>query len=208
MKIGILGGTFDPPHRGHLALAKAAMEQLGLDEVQFVPAQQNPLKRLSPSASPEDRLRMCLLLIDGYEKFAVSDIEITREGPSYMSETLEELRMTRNAQYWLILGADALASLPKWHQAEEIVKNARLAVSGRDQDEVDAVTRRLDRLYTEAIDRVEMKPVAASSTDIRERLARQESPAAFVPDSVLDYIEAHELYVPASSPDVAYELPG
>ena len=110
MKTGVLGGTFDPPHYGHLELAKAAKAQLGLDEVMFVPANRNPLKTRK-TASAKHRLRMVELEIEDEEGLSVSDIEITRGGPSYAVDTLEELKMVRPGEYWFIVGADALETL-------------------------------------------------------------------------------------------------
>src|ERR1041384_5745403 len=102
MKIGILGGTFDPPHNGHLAFAEAAVQTLELDEVLFIPANRNPLKPEKRQASAKDRLEMVRLMVEGKPQMAVSDIEIRRGGPSYAVETLDELHFVSPAEYWFL----------------------------------------------------------------------------------------------------------
>src|SRR5687768_12512146 len=100
MRIGILGGTFDPPHSGHLTFAHAALETLDLDEVIFMPAHRNPQKKGRSVANSKQRLEMVRRLVGGHQKLSVSDLEITRGGPSYTVETLAELQHARPAEYW------------------------------------------------------------------------------------------------------------
>src|SRR3954471_14443433 len=107
MRIGILGGTFDPPHSAHLALAHKALDELRLDEVMFLPVNRNPLKKIKMSPA-KDRLEMVKLAIRDEPNFSVSDIEIARGGPSYAIDTMNELTYARPAEYWFILGSDAL----------------------------------------------------------------------------------------------------
>ncbi|RYG15235.1 nicotinate-nicotinamide nucleotide adenylyltransferase, partial [bacterium] len=128
MRIGIFGGTFDPPHNGHLALAQACMKELALDEVLFVPAAQNPLKTLGPKAGGEDRLTMVSLLTAGQTGMGVVDLELRRGGPSYTVDTISDLQLVRPAEYWLLLGSDALAGFGQWRQPSKILKMARLGV--------------------------------------------------------------------------------
>ena len=113
MKYGILGGTFDPPHIGHMLIAQEARRQLGLDEVLWVPANKNPIKR-GRQSSPRARLEMCRLATQGVEGMAVSDVETSRGGESYAVDTLEELKMVMPGDYWFIAGMDAVAQLPTW----------------------------------------------------------------------------------------------
>jgi len=130
MRIGILGGTFDPPHAGHIALAEAAVAQLELDEVIFVPASRNPLKEVR-SSHPKDRLEMTRRAISRFEKFCVSDIEIARGGKSYTIETLTELQIAHPGEYWIIMGTDALREFPRWKTPDKILLKARLSVALR-----------------------------------------------------------------------------
>jgi len=113
MRIGILGGTFDPPHIGHLELARAAIDALKLDEVLFLPAHRNPLKR-AKSSPAKQRLEMVQRMVADEPKMAVSDIETSRGGPSYMVETLMELQMVKPGDYWVLLGADAMKTFDEW----------------------------------------------------------------------------------------------
>src|SRR5438045_2029390 len=117
MRIGILGGTFDPPHLGHLALANAAREHLKLDEVIFMPASRNPIKK-GTQTPPKQRLEMVKRTVEGHPGLAYSDLEITRGGPSYAVDTLTELSFAKPAEYWFLVGADALKDLPTWKQPE------------------------------------------------------------------------------------------
>lgn len=194
MKIGILGGTFDPVHNGHLALAEAAMEQLGLDEVLFIPANRNPLKKDRRQASARDRLEMVRLAIQNQPNFAVSDIEILRGGPSYAVETLQELDHVRPATYWFLLGSDAAKEIVTWKQPEKLVRLCRLGVAIRPQSSWDDVLSRMHPDYLAAIDRIDVQPVDISATEIRERLAKKQSVGAWVPAAVLQYIREHRLY--------------
>ncbi len=194
MKIGVLGGTFDPPHVGHLRLAKAALDSLSLDLVLWIPNAQNPLKKDSPTAEDATRLEMVQLMIADEPQMAVSDIEITREGPSYMWETLDELKASHlGADFWLLLGADNLESFMRWHYPERILKIARLGVAVRP-----GVNRfRLMGVQAEPVQRridlIEMAPTDASSTAIREQLAFDE-PTEHLAPAVRRYIEDHGLY--------------
>src|ERR1700722_59500 len=108
MRIGVLGGTFDPPHLGHLALARAALRQLELDEVLFLPANRNPLKTGKGGTPAKHRLAMIDLMLKNEPTMAYSDMEITRGGPSYAVDTLNELHAVRPAEYWFLMGADSL----------------------------------------------------------------------------------------------------
>src|SRR5688572_22898053 len=131
MRIGILGGTFDPPHSGHLTFAQAALETLDLDEVIFMPAHRNPQKRNRSVASARQRLDMVRRLVGSHPNLSVSDLEITRGGPSYSVETMAELQHARPAEYWFLVGADALKGFPTWKQPQRLMKMCRLGVALR-----------------------------------------------------------------------------
>ena len=194
MRVGVFGGTFDPPHLGHLALAKACVEN-GLDLVLWVPNHQNPLKG-ETVARAEDRLEMVRLMIEDQPQMAVSDIEITREGPSLMVETLEDLKTAQpDWDMWLILGADSLATFLDWHYPERILRMARLAVAVRPGTDLDALIEAQPELIRDRLDMVEMLPFPASSTEIRAQLAAGEPTPALHP-AVASFIALHLPYAP------------
>jgi nicotinate-nucleotide adenylyltransferase len=194
-KIGVLGGTFDPPHLGHLAIAHAAIESLGLDEVLFMPAYRNPLKGRE-SARPDDRMEMVKRLIKNEPNLAVSDIELTRRGPSYAVESLTELQIVRPGQYWFIMGSDSLKEFELWKAPERLLRLCRLAVINRDPRREFTFPTSFPSTFVPHVDIVPMKTNPASSTEIRELLVQKRSVSASVPDSVLSYIREHRLYEP------------
>jgi len=183
MRIGILGGSFDPIHHGHLILARAAKEELGLDRVFFVPANKSPHKTDTKPATPDDRLKMVQLAIQGEEGFEVSDTELKRPAPSYTVDTLRELRTLHpHDEFVLLIGADNAATFDTWREPEEIRRLAQIAVLDRAGNAAAhdwPVVRRL---------------VDISSTDIRARAAAGRSIRYLTPAAVCDYITAHSLY--------------
>lgn len=194
MKTGILGGTFDPPHNGHLAIAEAALSQLGLDEVMFMPAHRNPLKHGRMAASAAHRLEMVRLMLKGRPNLAVCDLEIARGGPSYMVETLQELHLVRPADYWLILGADALQTFPKWKQPDKIVRLCRLGVVPRGIHTKEEMLAWLPAEYRDAVDFIDMPLLEVSSTDLREKLALKQPVHNWISREVKQYIDQNRLY--------------
>jgi len=194
MRIGILGGTFDPIHNGHLALAEAAQATLSLDEVLFVPANRNPLKKDRRQASARDRLEMVRLALAGQPGFAVSDIEIRRGGPSYAIETVWELQQVHPGEYWFLLGADAVRDIESWKQPERLLRLCRLGVAIRLPETVEDVLSRLKPEVREKVDPIELAPVEISATEIRERIAMKERVNAWLPAAVLQYIRENRLY--------------
>jgi len=194
MKIGILGGTFDPPHVGHLSVARAALEQLELDEVLFLPANRNPLKTHKTSTPGRQRLGMVEALIRHEENMAVSDMELTRQGMSYTVDTLSEIQMVSPAEYWFIMGADSLRGFAEWKHPQRILKMARLAVAVRPPIGEADVLSRLPEEYRDRVDLIKMAPIDISSTDLRERLTRHLNVSAWIPQDVLKYIATNQLY--------------
>jgi nicotinate-nucleotide adenylyltransferase len=191
VRIGVFGGTFDPPHVGHLLLASDAREALSLDRVIFVPAHSQPLKTGAPAtASPEDRLEMVRLAAAGDPAYSVDDAEISRKGLSYTVETLEHLSARHpGAKLYLVLGADALESFEQWREPGRIRELASLAVmlrGGRSESEVKPVPSGVLEVSTRRVD--------VSSTEIRERLRAGKSIKGFVPESVERFIDARGLY--------------
>lgn len=194
MKIGILGGSFDPPHNGHIAIAEAAMAQLELDQVIFIPAHRNPLKETAPRASSQQRLEMTRLAISEHESFAVSDQEIVRRGPSYTVETLDELHAVRPADYWLIVGLDAITSFNEWRSSQRILKLARIALVNRGTSSEASVISRVPEDIRQFVDLVMTSPIEVSSTEVRERIRDGKPYTPLVPSSVARYIKDNRLY--------------
>ncbi|MDR3688977.1 MAG: nicotinate-nucleotide adenylyltransferase [Fimbriimonas sp.] len=194
MKIGILGGTFDPPHNGHLSLAQFAMRELQLDEVIFLPANRNPMKSGKIQAPAKHRLGMIDRLIQTQPGMSYSDMEITRGGPSYAVDTLAELQMVRPAEYWFLMGVDALRGIGGWKSPSRLMKLCRIAVAVRPPHIVHDVLARLPEEFRGKVDILEMPPMEISSTDIRDRMHRGQNVSPWMSAEVLQYIQANRLY--------------
>ena len=194
MRSGLLGGTFDPPHIGHIALAHAARKELSLDEVLFVPTSRNPFKEARPRANAKDRLSMVRLAIADEPGLAVCDIEIARGGYSYTVDTLEDLADARPADYWLILGADALEGFMGWREPHRILRLARLAVAARAGQDVASLVAEWDPADRARVDSITLPDVPVSSTAVREKIHRQIPGTIPVPAKVLEYIRERGLY--------------
>jgi len=194
MKIGVFGGTFDPPHLGHLMIAEAAVKALGLDEVVFVPANRNPLKHGRSLASGKHRLEMTRLLVEGEGPYVVSDIDLTRGGPTYSVDTLSELQTAYPGDYWFIVGSDALLTLPGWRHTERLIKLCRIACILRAPHRQEDALRPLPESIRHVVDFVEMPSTPISSTAIRESLEDKGQAYSWLKPSVLKYIEDQGLY--------------
>lgn len=196
MNVGILGGTFDPVHNGHLALGQAALSALTLDTVLFIPAGE-PWRKSEQRITPaEHRLAMLKLAIEGHAAFGISDIELRREGATYTADTLEALAAERlDDQFWFIVGADALADLPKWHEPQRIVKHATLAVAPRERHALDLGALESAGIPRTRVATFAMAPVDVSSRDIRARIAANAPVDDLLPSGVRAYIREHRLYV-------------
>jgi nicotinate-nucleotide adenylyltransferase len=196
MRIGVLGGSFDPPHAGHLALAHAAKKALELDEVILLPASRNPLKSDKKSTPAKHRLAMVQKLIENEEGLAVCDLEVVKGGLSYTVETMTDLTAAQPAEYWFLLGADALRGLPQWKQPQRLVRLCRLGVVVRPpMSEYDAMLH-VPEEFKASIDLIPMKAIEISSSEIREKLARRQAAGPHLPPTVLQYIKEHQLYQP------------
>ena len=195
MRLGILGGTFDPIHNGHLAAAEAAVECAELDQVLFVPTG-NPPHRPPAVASGADRLEMCRRAIEGEPRFAVSDIELKRDGPSYTVDTLRALRGANpHAELFLVLGWDAASQLRSWHQPVEVLALAPIIVISR-PGRIEPGTADIEAAALDPA-RVILCPRATpaiSASEIRWALLIGESISGLVPPAVERYIAAHHLY--------------
>ena len=197
MRVGVLGGTFTPPHLGHLVCAEEAYVHLELAQVTLIPARIPPHKPVDEEPGVEHRLQMCRLAIAGHEdQFAVSDIEAGRDGPSYTVDTLEELHAHEpESEFFLIVGADVAIEFPRWREPERILSLATLAVAQRPGTSREAVERALCEVPGgEAARFFPMPEIGISSTMLRERASRGLPTTYLVPDSVRRYIDQHRLY--------------
>lgn len=194
MRMGVFGGAFDPPHQGHVALAKAAIAQLQLDELRIIPTGHawHKTRTLTPA---EHRLAMTRLAFAEVEGVVVDRRETLRSGPSYTVDTLEELHTEfPGAQLFLILGQDQAQSLPSWHRWEEIPRLAIICVAARAGFTSDSV--QFDTLSGQPpqFRLLEMPPIPVSATDIRYAVANHQNVAPLVFEPVARYIEHHHLY--------------
>lgn len=186
MRLGVLGGTFDPPHVGHLLAASDAFEALALDRLLFIPAAAHPFKGDSVGATPQQRLQMLALLIANDGRFGIDTIEIERPGLSYTVDTLTDLaRRYPDAQRFFLIGEDLVDQVATWRAPERLPELAEIVVLARGVTPVTAPTH-FRRLATRRVD--------VSSTEIRARARADLSLHGFVPDPVAAYIRDAGLY--------------
>ena len=195
-RVGVLGGTFDPVHAGHLHIADAVRSALNLDRVLWVPAGRPPHKTDQIVSSDKDRLAMLDLALAGSDTDVISAIDIDRSGPSYTADTLELLaEQFPSAQLFFLMGEDSLRDLPTWHDPRRILRVAELAVAGRPGVEVDLEA--LESRVPGVRNRVHVVPteeLAISSSEIRRRVSEHQSIGGLVPPLVEAYIHDHNLY--------------
>jgi nicotinate-nucleotide adenylyltransferase len=185
-RLGLLGGTFDPPHYGHLVAAQEAHWQLGLERVLFLPARQNPLKRGEIMSDAEMRCEMVRAAIGDDSRFELSRLDLDRPPPSYTVDLLRSLRRADQALFFIV-GADILPELPRWHAVDEIMQLATLVVVSRPG----AVVRK----PPDQVRELRIPGVDVSSTDLRERV-RQGQPITYLtPPGVERLIAEHHLYM-------------
>lgn len=210
--IGILGGTFDPIHFGHLRLAEEVAQQLALSVVRFIPSGK-PWHRDPPGATPEQRLEMVRWAIAGNPHFVLDEREVRKNSPGYTVETLTELRREIGGEQpmCLLLGADAFLGLPTWHRWRELFELTHVVIAHRPgfsllQEQMDCLLREEiePRMSTGALSlhglsgglvmTCPITPLAISATIIRAGIGAGRSPRYLLPESVLDYIQTHQLY--------------
>jgi nicotinate-nucleotide adenylyltransferase len=210
-RLGILGGTFDPIHLGHLDAAAAAREAVELDEILFIPAHDPPHRPIDPRASAFHRFALVSLAIEGVDGYRVSDMELRRDGPSYTVTTLRALHADGwvPSQLYFVLGADAFAEIHTWYAFPDVLDCANFVVIsrpgapdvGRDAKRpgeaagiVNPAGRFASRPTATSVYHVEARTRDVSSTAIRARLAAGESIHDLVPTAVARHISAHQLY--------------
>lgn len=206
--IGILGGTFDPIHMAHLRMALELYESLDLAKVHVIPCY-SPVHRKTPSASPEDRLKMVQCAVGNEPALIADDREIRRGDPSYMIDTLKEMRAEfKNTPLCLLLGIDAFLGFASWHCWQDILENAHLIVAHRPQYHLpdngiiaDLLKERLQQeaayIHEHPAGGILLRPITAleiSATDIRKQIASGRNPRYLLPDGVYDYIKQHGIY--------------
>lgn len=201
-RTGLLGGTFDPIHLGHLDAADAARRALALDEILVIPAHDPPHRPSDPHASAFHRFAMIALAIAGRPGYRASDMELRREGPSYTALTLRDLHAAGHdaSELFFIIGADAFADIAAWHDYPAILDACQFAVISRPGSTIGEALARTPALHDRVgrtIHTVESATADVSSTDIRARLASGASIDGLVPPAVARHIEAHQLYTPA-----------
>lgn len=199
MKIGILGGTFDPPHNGHLEIGREALEKLCLDRVIFMVAGSPQLKRNPVIAPAEQRMAMTELAVSGEKAFEASSLEVRRTGATYTAQTLAEIEKLGEGrdELYFIIGMDNLAGLRAWYKPDEIIKRSILVVVPRPDEpgpdlmelekDIPGITRRLIMLDGPLVN--------TSASDIRRKASKGEDISCLVPQKVAEYIELNHLYV-------------
>jgi len=206
-KVGILGGTFDPPHLAHLRIAEEALEAFSLDEVWFCPAFDPPHRKEKPKADFEKRLHMTSLAVENNPAFKVIDIE-RGESPSYTIITLQKLKkLFPQVNFYLIIGWDSFLELPSWYRYQELIDLAELIVCTRgniDKAEAEAIFSKKIEAYwgsskKERVHLLFVFPFEISSTAIRKLRAKGKSIRYLVPEGVYAYILEKELYLPCEA---------
>lgn len=199
MNIGVLGGTFDPVHRGHLKIAEVAMQRLDLDRILFMPAGEPWLKAEKEITPSQHRKKMLELAIEGYPRFAISTIELERPGATYTIETLEILHagMDSATDIFFLMGWDSLIQLPQWKRPSELIQMCRIVAftrSGMWQPDLKTLEKKVPGIIHNTII-LDMPPVDISSSDIRDRISKGLSIEGLVPEGVEEYILNNRLYV-------------
>ena len=197
-RVGIMGGTFNPIHIGHLIIAEAAYEAYNLDEVLFVPSGVSYMKDQSEILDAKKRVHMTGLAIEDNPHFALSTIEIDRDGNSYSYETLETLRKQNpDTEYFFLVGSDTLFALETWKHPEILLPSCTILVAVRNgvpMEKMQEHAKYLEEKFGGSIKLLTTPNIEISATDIRNRLADGRDVKYFVPDSVLEFIHKYDLY--------------
>ncbi|WP_147532428.1 nicotinate-nucleotide adenylyltransferase [Bacillus marasmi] len=185
-KVGILGGTFDPPHNGHLLIANEVLDALGLDEIWFIPNHEPPHKHKSGGANNADRVKMLELATRSHPNFKIDKIELERTGPSYTYDTMKLLNeMHPGYDFYFIIGADMIEYLANWYKIDELIEMVKfVGVNRPDYQEISQYP----------IINVSVPEMGVSSKLVRDRLKEKKSIRYLVPEPVQEYIEENKLY--------------
>lgn len=195
MKIGILGGTFDPIHNGHIMIAQYAMEQYSLDKVLFMTSSIPPHKE-SKSVGADMRHKMVCAAVEGYKGFYPFDYEVKKGGVSYTVDTLRALSEEfKNCEIYFIIGGDSIRDFDKWRCPEEIVKYCTLLVYPRMGIDIEEKARLIREKYSAEVKLINSPEMGISSTEIRERIENNKPVNFFIPERVSQLIKKEKLYV-------------
>lgn len=193
-----MGGTFDPPHIGHLAMAEEVLSAMDLEEVWFLPTGRIAYKDSQNLSLPRERLAMVRLAVAGHPRFKVNGMEAEREEVSYTYQTLQRLeREFPDTEFVFIVGADSLDYMERWREPSEIFRRCVVAAVNRQgfsKEQREEKRRFLEKTFGAEIQMISMPPIDISSTELRKRAARGQSLHPFVPEAVCDYIKEHGLY--------------
>jgi nicotinate-nucleotide adenylyltransferase len=198
---GLLGGTFDPVHNGHISIAEQALKAAGLDRVLLIPAARPPHKANRTMARPEHRLAMARLAAEGRRGLEACDIEFTLPGPNYTIRTVDALRARfPGERLVIIIGADTVAELPSWRDAARLIEEVDWAVAARpgsDGGDCSEIEKRLGLKFADKLRRaaIPVTPVDISSTEVRRLVAAGEDIRGMAPEAVEEYIRLHGLYM-------------
>lgn len=197
-KIGIMGGTFNPVHMGHLILAETAYEEYGLDSIWFMPSKKPPHKIANTIISDHYRRDMTALAIENNEHFELSSIELEREGDTFTIDTMLELKKRYPTyEFYFIIGGDSLFQFETWKDTDKLVRLTQIIAASRyhiDEKEIRAQMEYLNRTYSCNIKGLSMPAVDISAKMIREFCKSGKSIRYFTPDKVISYMEEYELY--------------
>lgn len=197
-KIGIMGGTFNPIHLGHLFLAENARTFAGLDKILFMPSKNPPHKKVASQVTQEQREAMIRLAIADNPHFEFSDFELQRDGYTYTADTLTLLHEENpGTKYYFIVGTDSLFMMQDWMRPETVFSHCTVLVAGRDQADEEKIARHIEFLrktFDADILYIKMPMLDIASEDIRERVSSGNSVKYYLPDSVIEYIKTNGLY--------------
>lgn len=197
LKLGVLGGTFDPPHNGHLLIARAALTQLGLTQVLFAPTRQPPHKDTAEHSAIEQRIEMVRRAIAPYPQFVLSRVDVDRAGPTYTVDTLRILREQFGArvELFFIMGMDSLANLLTWRAPEQLIQLCQLAVCARPgfDANLDALEQKIPGVRARVV-WLNAPALAIAASDLQTRVRAGQSIAEMVPEAVARYIAEQGLY--------------
>ena len=196
MRTGIFGGSFNPPHLGHLHLAESVHDALGLDEVWLVPSGISPHRSMTAYASGEDRLAMCRLMAEEHDWMRAEDYELRQDGISYTWRTLVHFAETfPENELFLLVGGDMLSSFTQWNLWQEILRRAALAAVTREPGEYEQLVPHAEELRQHGeVYLLNVESFAISSTKIRERIQKSQDCSCYLPEKIVQYIQTRNLY--------------
>ena len=196
IKVGIMGGTFDPIHIGHLILAMEAINYKNLDEVWFIPTGNPNFKQDKNVTDKQKRFEMVKIATRDNKKFNVCDYEINKYGVTYSWETMKYLRENYDYDFYFIMGEDSLISVETWENAEDFLKNTKILACIRRQEEMSKLDVKIDDLKSKGyfVEKIPTSFIDISSTKIREKVQTNQDFRYFVPNQVFEYIERNKLY--------------